>query len=240
MEYLNRAYLDSVSAETFRSQYPYPWMILETALTRQGYDKLRSTLPDNSLFDRRVGDKRGFGQAPHDRMLLHYTPQVPLAEPWREFIAELNGDVYRSFLRRMLGNHHYILTMEWHYSWEGCSVSPHCDAKRKIATHLFYFNTKEDWNPAWGGQTLILDSERRFNAHSAPSFEELKVVAATDPMEQGSLLFMRTPHSWHGVRPLHCPPGRMRKLFHLTINVANFQVIWRQIRGKDPDGHRIR
>jgi hypothetical protein len=240
MEYLNRACLESVSAQAFRSQYPYPWVAMDSALTAEGREILRGTLPDLSLFDHHIGDRRAYGQAPHDRMLLHYTPSLPLAEPWRQFIGELQGEVYQSFLRRLLGDHRFILTMEWHYSWQGCSVSPHCDAKRKLATHLFYFNSAEDWDPSWGGQTLILDSQRRFATHSAPGFDEFAVVAASDPLGQGSLLFQRTPHSWHGVRPLQCPDGKLRKLFHLTINQLSFQVLWRQLRGKDPDGHRFR
>jgi len=35
---------------------------------------------------------------------------------------------------------------------EGCAVSPHCDAVRKLATHIFYFNTEADWDPGWGGR----------------------------------------------------------------------------------------
>jgi hypothetical protein len=68
----------------------------------------------------------------------------------------------------------------------------------------------------------------------------LKVAAALEPWGNESLLFKRTPHSWHGVRPLQCPPGQLRKLFLITINVPSFQVWWRRVRGKDPDGYRIR
>jgi len=29
----------------------------------------------------------------------------------------------------------------------------------------------------------------------------------------------------------------MRKLFIVTVNIPSFQVWWRQLRGKDPDGY---
>ena len=239
MQYLNLPRLEAISPEQFRTRQPYPWAEIEGALTEEGYERLRQSLPELARFERHVGLKRAYGQASHDRYLLHYFPALQIAGPWREFIAELNGDAYLRFLRRMLGSRQFILSMEWHYSWQGCSVSPHCDAARKIATHLFYFNTEDDWEAEWGGETLVLDSGQRLPAHSSPSFEELQVVAAPVPIGNRSLLFQRTPHSWHGVRPLRCPPEGMRKLFHVTINVPSFQVWWRRVRGKDPDGYRI-
>ncbi|MFZ3201948.1 MAG: 2OG-Fe(II) oxygenase [Candidatus Acidiferrales bacterium] len=239
MEYLNREHLEAISATAFQSRQPYPWVDVEGSLTPEGYESLRQTLPDVSLFDRQVGMKRAYGQAPHERYLLHYHPGLDLARPWKEFIAELQGEVYQSFLRQMLGPRTFIPTLEWYYAWQGCAVSPHCDAARKLATHIFYFNTEADWDPGWGGQILILDSGRRFKTHSAPSFDDLRVAAALEPLGNGSLFFQRTPHSWHGVRPLQCPQGELRRLFIVTVNVPSFQVWWRRVRGKDPDGFRI-
>jgi hypothetical protein len=195
------------------------------------------------LFDRKVGVKRAHGQAPHDRAILHYRPGMDLPEPWKEFLEELQGETYLAFLHRMLrlpAGKRIILTMEWYYAWQGCSVSPHCDARRKLATHIFYFTTEADWQASWGGQILILDDHRRLKAHSAPAFDDLEVAAALDPRGNGSLLFERTEHSWHGVRPLQCPPDTLRKLFIVTINLPTLQVWWRRVRGKDPDGYRIK
>jgi 2OG-Fe(II) oxygenase superfamily len=240
MDYLNRACLEAVSADVFQAAQPYPWANFASTLTAEGYEALRQSLPDTALAEKQIGRKRGYGQAPHDRFLLHYRPGVSLSPPWREFLAELQGPVYQDFLRRVLGRHTFIPTFEWYYAWQGCAVSPHCDAVRKLATHIFYFNTDRDWESAWGGQILILDSEQRFKAHSGPSFDDLKVAASLEPRGNGSLLFQRTPHSWHGVRPLQCPEGQLRKLFIVTINVPSFQVWWRKVRGKDPDGYRLK
>ncbi|HYW38525.1 MAG TPA: hypothetical protein VE957_10455 [Terriglobales bacterium] len=244
MTYFNYNCLDAVSSEGFRAQKPYPWAHMRGTLTDEGWNKLRETLPDISQFERRVGVKRAYGQAPHNRGILHYREGMVCAEPWKEFIAELHGKAYDSFLRRMLGlkpDQRIILTMEWYYAWQGCSVSPHCDARRKLATHIFFFATDEDWPREWGGDILILDSEGRYKAHSAPSFDDLKVAASLDLRKNGSLLFQRTEHSWHGVRPLQSPqPDIYRKLFIVTVNIPTFQVFWRRVRGKDPDGFYIR
>lgn len=243
MQYLDRDRVDKVSSEAFQKQQPYPWVNVQGVLTPDGYERLRQTLPDISLFERKVGVKRAYGQAPHDRAILHYRPYLELAEPWKEFVAEIQSDWYRSFLGRMLGlgaDKRFILTLEWYYAWRDCGVSPHCDARRKCGTQIFYFNTEEDWKPDWGGHILIMDDGGHFRAHSAPSFDQLAVAAALDARDNQCLLFQRTEHSWHGVRPLNCPEGALRKLFIVTVNLPGFQVWWRRVRGKDPDGYPMR
>jgi hypothetical protein len=242
MQYLNWDAINAVSAELFQKQKPYPWVNIQGTLTQDGFDRLHETLPDFSLFERKVGIKRAYGQGPHDRGILHYRPGLEVPQPWKEFLAELQGEAYQRFLRRMLHpsiRKGFILTMEWYYAWQGCSVSPHCDARRKRATHIFYFSTEADWEASWGGQILIMDDEGRFKAHSAPAFDDLKVAAALDARGNASLLFQRTEHSWHAVRPLQCPSGTLRKLFIVTISVPTLQVWWRRVRGKDADGYRL-
>ena len=136
---------------------------------------------------------------------------MDIGEDWKAFIAELRGKAYDSFLRRMLGlgpDQQIILTMEWDHAWQGCSVSPHCDARRKLATHIFFFANDEDWPREWGGDILILDDEGRYKAHSAPTFKNLKVAASLDLRKNGSLLFQRTEHSWQRRHPRCNPPGR--------------------------------
>ncbi len=236
MQFLNLKALEDISAEAFKNCLPYPWTHIESSLTDEGFHRLRESLPAvESGFSRNVGVKRSHGQAPHDRYLLHYRAGVEVAEPWRQFIAELRGPEYARFLRRMLGDHNFTPTFEWHYAWQGCAVSPHCDAARKRATHIFYFND-DDWDASWGGQMLVLDDEGKWPTHSAPTFNQLKVAATVEPGANTSLLFQRTPRSWHGVLPLKCPEGKLRRVFSVTINVPNFQVVWRRLRGKDPAG----
>lgn len=241
MGFLNQACLEQLSHEGYQKKRPYPYVDIQGTLTPQGFEQLRTSLPEVSQFDRWEGVQRGHGQGYHDRYILHYRQGVAVSDPWRDFIAELHGPIYQSFLRRMLGvpDKKLTLTMEWYYGWKGCAVSPHCDARRKLATHIFYFNTPSDWETAWGGNVLIMDDGGRYKAHSAPTFDDLKVACSIDPRGNGSLLFQRTEHSWHGVRPLQCPPDVLRKLFIVTVNIPTFQVWWRRIRGKDPDGYRF-
>ena len=96
MTYLNPDCINGVSAAAFQSQRPYPWAHMQDTLTAEGWNKLRATLPDIAQFERWVGVKRGYGQAPHNRGILHYRDGMALAEPWKEFIAELQGKGLRS------------------------------------------------------------------------------------------------------------------------------------------------
>lgn len=188
MQYLSQETIDGVSADDFQGRRPYPWVNIQGTLTQEGFERLRETLPDISWFERKVGIKRGYGHAPNVRGILHYRPDLEPPLPWKEFIAELQGEPYQLFLRRMLNlepRKRIILTLEWSYAWQNCCVAPHCDAQRKLATHIFYFNTEADWKASWGGQILILDDKGRFKAHFAPAFDELEVAAALDPWGNG-------------------------------------------------------
>jgi hypothetical protein len=243
MTYLDWDGLQKIEAATFQQQHPYPWVNIQNSLTTEGFERLRATLPDVSCFSRNVGGTRYHGQGYHSRCVLHHYPGLEVAQPWREFIAELHAPKYQDFIHwlcKVPRRKQLILTLEWYYGFTGCSVSPHCDARRKLATHLFYFNTEADWERTWGGDVLILDDGARLRPHSSPSFDELQTAAALDARGNSSLLFQRTNHSWHGVRPLQSPPDAYRKLFNVTINVPCFQVWWRRVRGKDADGYRVR
>jgi 2OG-Fe(II) oxygenase superfamily len=242
MEYLNRESFARVSSESFRKEMPYPWVSIEDSLTPEAFDRLRETFPDVSRFDGRTGMGHGNRDAHLGRAILSYRPGVQVPQPWKEFVAELQGGFYESFLRRLFGlapEQQPSLTAEWHYAWQGCSISPHCDARRRLGTHIFYFNTEADWDSKWGGEILILDDLRRFQSQSAPTFADLQTAAVIDPRGNGSLIFQRTDHSWHGVLPLESPPERLRKLFVVTVTVPAIKGWWQRVWHKDADGYRL-
>jgi len=217
MKYINESVMKTLDAAGFQRREPYPWLNPEGFLTTEGFGRLAETLPAPDLFDKRFGEKRKHGQAPHDRLALEFQPNLPLSQPWREFVAEVQGPAYRGFLERMFGRRALRLILHWHYTPNGCSVSPHCDARRKLGSHIFYFNTDRDWQEDWGGETLILDDHGRFLADSAPKFEDFDSVMPAKAMGNSSLLFMRRERSWHGVKEIRCPPDRLRKVFIVVI-----------------------
>ncbi len=238
MTYLDLERLNAVDADAFQAQRPFPFVNPQGLLTDDGHRRLLETLPDVSLFERSFGVDRKYGQQSHDRFALEYGGGLDLAQPWRDFIAELKGDAYRAFVRRMFGIDSFDMNFHWHYAPNGCSVSPHCDSKRKYGSHLFYLDDPEDWDPAWGGQTLVLEDGGRFPHESAPDFEDFeREVAAAQTLGNYSFMFRRTAHSWHGVREIRCPQDRMRKLFIAVINRATALLWLRRLVGDLPKGY---
>ncbi|MGC2509470.1 MAG: hypothetical protein WA430_02805, partial [Acidobacteriaceae bacterium] len=63
MTYLESGQIEFLSPEIFRARKPYPWISIPAALTREGFERLRNAMPDVEKFDRKVGIKRGHGQA---------------------------------------------------------------------------------------------------------------------------------------------------------------------------------
>jgi hypothetical protein len=235
MTYLDFDRLESLDAEAFRATKPYPWINPAHCLTDEGYQRLRETLPPVESFQRIFGKQRSYGQQSHDRLALEYDDSLDLSEPWKTFVGELKGPRYRRFLHRMVGRGGLSLSYHWHYTPNGCSVSPHCDAIHKLGSHIFYFNTADDWKPEWGGETLVLDDHGRFDHKSAPSFEEFDVAASSCSLGNYSLLFARGESSWHGVKEIHCPPDSYRKVFIVVINDrlrAKAKELWSRLRGK--------
>jgi hypothetical protein len=217
MGYLDPDRLAALDARAFRSARPYPHVNPAGLLTAGAHARLSATLPDVALFEERFGVPRKHGQASHDRYTLEHEDGLALAEPWRAFLAELRGGAYRAFLRRMLGVRLFDLQYHWHYAPAGCSISPHCDSPRKLGSHIFYFNDPA-WRPEWGGQTLVLDDNGRFERRSAPAFDAFEREIASEVCGNQSFLFARRESSWHGMRPLRCPDGHMRRVFIVVIN----------------------
>ncbi len=246
MRFLDRSTMNSLleGATSFQQKQPYPWVSIQDFLYRDRFDALCRDLPDPSLFEAQMGYQRAHGQRSHDRLALQYRPALEpqLAPSWREFLHELQGEDYRNFWRHMLGlgsKTPIIFTMHWHYAPRGASVSPHTDARRKIGSHIFYFNTPADWDEAWGGQTLVLDDDGKWPRHSAPDYADLREAGASQVLGNRSFLFAQTDHSWHAVKELTCPPGHFRKVFIVVANRLTAQVLWRRVRGKDADGYRL-
>lgn len=228
--YLDAERLAAVDEEGFRRVYPQPWCNPAALLRPQSYTALLEALPPPELFEEVVGRKRAHGQDPHDRLALEYRRDLPIAAVWHEFVAELEGPEYRAFIRRMLGSRRFRLNYHWHYTPTGCSVSPHCDANHKLGSHIFYFNTPQDWRPEWGGQTMVLDAKGRFSRDSAPDFEELDVVHSAESMGNQSFLFTGGNKLWHGMRELRCPEGVYRKIFVVVINDALLSLYPRYVK----------
>ncbi len=217
MKYLDFDRLEQLDAAAFQGRSPYPWVNPQGLLSGDGLRRLIDNSPDIELFEKIFGKTRAHGQQSHDRYSLEYRAGLALPGCWRDFIAELEGPKYRRFIARMFGRGFFRLRLHWHYTPSGCSVSPHCDARDKLGSHIFYLNDGGDWDPAWGGETMVLDDGGRFKRGSAPEFEDFDHAISAEAMDNHSFLFARKGNSWHGVRALNCPEGRLRKVFIVVV-----------------------
>ncbi len=229
MKYLDFDKLEAIDATEFLATKPYPWINPQGLLTDEGFERLLHNMPDQSLCEKKFGYERIAGQKPHNRYSLEYTSNTPVPAPWKEFIAELCGDRYRNALARLYDAGKINLRFHWHYTPNGCSVSPHTDSVREHGSQLFYFNSEDDWDPAWGGDTLVLDDGGRLEFETAPSVEDFQNEIAGKSIGNYSLIFQRTLHSWHAVREIHCPEDRVRRIFIVVTNPEN---LYRTIRDR--------
>lgn len=231
MRYLDRDKLNSIDAGIFQTQEPFPFTNPQGCLTDEAFATLAATLPDVSQFQPFFGKQRKHGQASHDRYVLEYVDGLDLPAPWQEFVNELKSDIYRDFIRRLLGRGNFRFRFHWHYTPDGCVVSPHCDSSGKIGSQIFYMNTHDDWDPAWGGETVILDDHGRFEAESNPDFEDFDTAVPAETMDNRSLIFGRKNNSWHGVRPITCPADKLRKVFIVVFEDVNpRKMLWKRAR----------
>lgn len=222
MNYLDYDRLNAIDAAAFHRTAPYPWCNVGGMLQESAYERLRRTLPPLELFQASFGKPRKHGQRSHDRYALSYREDLPIDEAWHEFVRELRGPEYQAFLAHMVGDDAFELAFHWHFTPDGGEVSPHCDSWWKLGSHIFYFNTEADWDRAWGGDTVILDDHGRFSFRSAPEFEDFDHEYRSDSLGNRSLLFVRSGRSWHGVRPITCPAGALRKVFIVVIRRLNW------------------
>ena len=218
MEFINTEVIENTDAKAFQNNHPYPWISIPNFLYEEKYQELVNTLPEASLFTENFGKKRKFGQKSHDRLSLEYDANLPLSPAWSAFIKELQSESYKKFIQKMAGIKQLEIKLHWHYTPNGCSVSPHCDANRKIGSHIFYFNTEKDWDPSWGGDTLILDDNGKFSRNSNPKFSDFHSYQRANALGNNSLLFIRNGNSWHGVEEINCPQGKYRKVLIVVIN----------------------
>jgi hypothetical protein len=215
VEYIDAKALSAMDPSVFQHAEPFPWINPAGFLTDAGFARLVANLPDVSQFTSAIDAMRvrKYGQKNHDRFVLEYVDGIDIPLPWQELIDELRGDRYRAFIASLLGHRHFRFRFHWHYTPGSCSVSPHCDSRTKLGSHIFYLNTRPSWDPAWGGETVILDDHGRFDVDSSPAFEDFDSAVPAQTMDNRSLIFSRRGNSWHGVRAIECPEGALRKVF---------------------------
>ena len=232
---LDTAKMRDFPTTDFADRKPFPWFNFSQILTPEAFQTLLTQFPPLDLFEAHVGLERPGGQRPHDRYYLAYEHSIydhkknapaksaqgearhgDLPLPWQEFLTELQTSTeYHAFIERLLGLSPLTARYAWHVGVTGSEVSPHRDADNKVGTHIFYFNTSDDWDPAWEGSTLVLDGKKTDALN--PDFSDFTNETASDIRDNHSFLFKNTANAWHGVRTLTSPDGRQRRLFNVIF-----------------------
>lgn len=235
-QFLDDNVLRAFDAREFTDRAPFPFFNFRHVLTPDGFDALYNGFPPLSLFDKHVGMERVGGQRPHNRYYLAYEHSIygkkaddaaapgevkhgDLPAPWQAFMTELQtSDEYKKFIARLLGHDNLTARYAWHVGVNHSEVSPHRDADNKIGTHIFYFNTSDDWNMDWGGATLALSGKKI--AALNPDFSDFDGEVGGEIRDNHSFLFKNTENAWHGVKTLACPDDKYRRLFNVIFHDA--------------------
>jgi predicted heme/steroid binding protein len=233
-KFMNENLMESFSSDLFNSKSPFPWFDFDQFLTPEGFQTLYHDFPSLDSFEKHTGMPRVHGQRPHDRYYLAYESSVygqsnrfgkgvikhqELPETWQDLIEEIESQEYRSFIQSLLGVQEFDIRYAWHVGVTHSEVSPHVDGPDKIGTHIFYFNTSQDWNEQWGGAILALG--RKLADCMNPDFGDFTEALPTQITDNHSFLFKNTPNAWHGVKPLTCPEGCYRRLFNVIFEVPD-------------------
>lgn len=230
----NNSKLKSVDRNVFKNTSPSPRHSFNSLLSDEYFIQLTKTFPSLNLFEKHVGIPRAKGQRSHDRWYLALEKSKygnkelgmkgvvafeELSIYWKNFINEIKfSKSYNKIIKKLLGNVQYNVRFAWHVASVESDISPHVDSRKKAGTHIFYFNTKEDWKEAWGGHTLFLGGPKHKNLN--PEISDFKTVVEIPIIENKSVLFKNTPNAWHGVAPIQCEAGYYRKLFNVIFEYS--------------------
>jgi SM-20-related protein len=179
---------------------PFRWLHTPRFLEPHLAAELAADIPDSGFKLAAYG--RGQGR-------FWYQPVSPgnmatLPAPWRGVIAMLTSARYAALLGDLIGTDlrrlHAQATV-CRYSAD-CWLAPHTDRPHRIATQVIYLNP--GWQPDWGGQLRILNSDQMDD-----------VSARLSPAFNSSVVFRRSDRSWHAVEPVRgAPSERLSLLAH--------------------------
>ena len=229
--FIDNQLLKSFPINDFRERVPYPWSEISRFLTPSGFEALRQNFPPVELFKWHSDLTRPYGQRPHNRYYLAYEESTylsnkrrgsgiarhkDLSQEWALFIRELEtSEPYLTLVQSLFEVSAFKVRYAWHIGVTNSEVSAHVDSTKKIGTHIVYFNSDQDWNPEWGGSTLVLSGKSRDTL--SPDFEDFDQSIQIQNVGNRSFLFKNGADAWHGMKPLRSPEGVYRRIFNIIF-----------------------
>ncbi|QXJ25697.1 2OG-Fe(II) oxygenase [Actinomadura graeca] len=189
---------DAIARATMAS-VPFTWGLVEDSVPEQAARRrLAAEFPAEGfvLTERPAGTAAGKGYRTWNLSLVQDGVPVPggmrrLTPTWRDVVAFLLGDAYRSAVAEATGQDLGGTALEVRAVRYGAGswIDPHTDRADKVVTQTWYFN--EGWRPEWSGALRILRS---------PAADD--VAAEIVPGLADSVLLVPSPDSWHTVAPV--------------------------------------
>jgi Protein of unknown function DUF115/Methyltransferase domain len=218
----------SFASLTWRRE-PYPIGLAAPVLDASTYQQLTATFPDRALFKQFGGGDEKFSLSERNNPDA-YHQFIQGSAQWKAFYDAVKSPAFIAKVVTVLGAHKIPLNAtagqlrsRFEFSIlpaNGGLLRPHTDLASKVVTLVVSMQPAgELWDPAWGGGTDVLaqvDPAQTFADYQAP--EDALTLVHTYPYQPNQcVVFVKTPQSWHTVRPLTGPAGQWRKT--VTINL---------------------
>lgn len=197
---------------------PFPFYEFNNFIDKKYFDILIQHLPELKYFKREDDIARAYGQTPHNRYELVYRlNDKNIPNEWHNFIQQLRSRDFYNIYAKLLGVKTFYYQFHWHYARSGDEVSPHTDSYNKFGSHIFYLNSKKNWNLKWGGATLILKAKKGIRLNHAPPLSKFIVIHKQKIFSNKSLFFKKTKNSWHAVSKIEAPKNSLRMIFTVVF-----------------------
>jgi hypothetical protein len=223
---------------------PFPYFCIDDYLPKDLYAALYREFPSMTAFD---GSNTTGKMAMHRRK-LEFREFLASAPTWAATIDAFHGSEFlndlETFVRPALVRARGVaglrrwrigsgglplverpieLSCEFSMLPSGAHLFPHTDKPEKLVSCLLYFPDPE-WETRYGGSTdlyRVRDSKHDHNWSNRPvPFSSVDVVFRSEFRPNRLLVFVKSRNSYHGVSPLICPDGMVRKSFNLNIKAA--------------------
>lgn len=195
--------------EEFRSNDPFPHIILDDFLEKNYYSKLDSNLLKNNYFS---GGKK-FNSSVEDNKQISLNESLPdfilritdylNSDSWVETLQSLTGISQLSATKvgnTKLANYHEMgsdgfLGSHVDHSSDPITGYPH------VLNVILYLSS--DWESKYGGATLFYNKNGK------------KILKKVEYMPNRAVIFLHTPYSFHGVERLRNNGEKKRKLLYV-------------------------
>jgi Rps23 Pro-64 3,4-dihydroxylase Tpa1-like proline 4-hydroxylase len=209
-EMINEKYrsLDDLK-EIFFSAKPYPHLVLDNFLSDEAYKSLASHLQQPDA----VGMSRSFNTDFEKNKQISLNTK--LSKELNDALTALNSDDWIENLRSLtgietlqstkIGNTHLA---NYHEMSRGGILASHVDHAKEPTTGLphvlnIILYLSDDWAPAFGGSTQL------YNKNGTV------VSKSVEYRPNRAVIFLHTPHSFHGVSPLVGNGDVKRKILYV-------------------------